>query len=164
MLCADQRAAMRWTRENIASFGGDPNRVFIVGQSAGSALVSCHLTRPESWPYFAAAGLESGAYYTGPTVAGAEVQFRALLQHLHCPPAVAGSAAGVECLVSKSTSELLAANEYFKDHVPSTGVGGTYGWRPSIDGVEMMDQVPALVYKAANNLPGGNLASVRLQS
>ena len=66
--------------------------------------------------------------------------------------------------MSKSTSELLAANEYFKDHVPSTGVGGTYGWRPSIDGVEMMDQVPALVYKAANNLPGGNLASVRLQS
>lgn len=74
--CVDQRAAMEWTHENIANFGGDPKRVFIVGQSAGSALVSCHLTRPASWPYFSAAGLESGAYYTGPTVAGAEVQFR----------------------------------------------------------------------------------------
>eukprot|EP01043_Picozoa_sp_COSAG02_P073108 COSAG02_NODE_14072_length_1313_cov_2.866557_1_plen_254_part_00 len=56
----DNRAAMLWTRENIAAFGGDPSRVFIVGQSAGSALVSCHLTRRQSWPYFSAAGLESG--------------------------------------------------------------------------------------------------------
>jgi carboxylesterase type B len=52
MRCAgiqDQRAAMVWTQKNIASFGGDPNRVFIVGQSAGANSVSQHLVRPKSW-------------------------------------------------------------------------------------------------------------------
>ena len=45
----DQRAAMEWTHENIAAFGGDPSRVFIVGQSAGANSVSNHMVRPKSW-------------------------------------------------------------------------------------------------------------------
>ena len=149
----DQRAAMRWTSQNIAAFGGDPTRVFIVGQSAGSALVSIHLTNPRSWPFFSAAGLESGAYYTGPTVAGCEPQFAALLEYLHCPAATAGrSTAAVDCLVGKPTSQLFAAYEHFKNHHPSVGVGGTFGWRPSIDGVELVDFVPVLAYKAAHKV------------
>jgi carboxylesterase type B len=129
-----------------------------VGQSAGSALVSCHLTRPQSWPFFSAAGLESGAYYTGPTVAGAEPQFRALLEYLGCPASNASQ--GVECLVNRPTSALVAANEYFRSHHPSVGLGGGYGWRPVIDGAEMTDMVPTLAYKAAHHLSGGQLAPV----
>lgn len=86
----------------------------------------------------------------------------ALLEHLQCPPVAKGSNAGLDCLLTKPASALLAANEYFQHHVPSTGLGGTYGFRPSIDGVEMVDQVPLLVYKAANKLQGGQLASVRV--
>ncbi|MGP4056130.1 carboxylesterase/lipase family protein [Mycobacterium sp. 4D054] len=57
---ADQQAALRWVRENIANFGGDPGRVTVAGESAGGMSVCDHLVAPDSQGLFDAAIIMSG--------------------------------------------------------------------------------------------------------
>jgi para-nitrobenzyl esterase len=55
----DQQAALRWVRDNIANFGGDPARVTIAGESAGGMSVCDHLVAPGSRGLFRAAIIQS---------------------------------------------------------------------------------------------------------
>lgn len=56
---ADQQAALRWVRDNIAAFGGDPDKVTIGGESAGGMSVCDHLVAPGSAGLFRAAIIQS---------------------------------------------------------------------------------------------------------
>ena len=56
---ADQQAALRWVRDNIARFGGDPDKVTVAGESAGGISVCDHLVAPDSAGLFRAAILQS---------------------------------------------------------------------------------------------------------
>ena len=56
----DQLTAMRWVKDNIASFGGDPENITIMGQSAGAMSVQQHCLSPLSEGLFQKAVMSSG--------------------------------------------------------------------------------------------------------
>ncbi|KAL7286277.1 hypothetical protein TKK_0019453 [Trichogramma kaykai] len=56
----DQSLALRWVKENIAAFGGDPERITLIGHSAGAASVHYHYLSPMSAGLFHAGISHSG--------------------------------------------------------------------------------------------------------
>jgi para-nitrobenzyl esterase len=100
----DQQAALRWVRDNIARFGGDPRKVTIAGQSAGGLAVLEHLIAPGSRGLFSRAIVESGAVaLTQQPLAAAERDGEALAAKAGCPDQSAA------CLRGLPASALVAA-------------------------------------------------------
>lgn len=58
----DMQAALRWVQKNIESFGGDPQRVTIDGESAGAIMVAAMVGSPEGKGLFKRAAAQSGAW------------------------------------------------------------------------------------------------------
>ncbi|KAK4306813.1 hypothetical protein Pmani_021398 [Petrolisthes manimaculis] len=56
----DQTLALTWVKDNIAAFGGDPNKVTILGGSAGAASVHYQMLAPSAAGLFSGAIMESG--------------------------------------------------------------------------------------------------------
>lgn len=57
----DVLQSLKWLKNNIAAFGGDPENITLFGQSSGSALISLLMTMPEAQGLFRRAILQSGS-------------------------------------------------------------------------------------------------------
>ncbi|GAA1656051.1 carboxylesterase/lipase family protein [Actinoplanes couchii] len=67
----DILAALRWTAENIANFGGDPDNIMVWGESGGGAKTAAVHTMPAAAKLFHKGSIESAAPLRFPTRAGA---------------------------------------------------------------------------------------------
>ena len=120
----DQIAALRWTRENIAAFGGDPEQVTVYGLSAGGKSVTNLLASPLTKGLIRRAAESSGGdHVKNPEQASdlAGRYFRMLgttSQRIRAVPA----------------ADILAAQLAVADPTAATWV-----WRPSVDGAALTD-------------------------
>jgi para-nitrobenzyl esterase len=101
----DQLAALRWVRENIAKFGGDPTNITVFGQSAGAQDTSLLMSSPLSKDLFQRAIAESGSAVNPPMplLADAERSGQKLATALKAP---AGDGA-IKYLRGMSAPDLL---------------------------------------------------------
>ncbi|GAA3431211.1 carboxylesterase/lipase family protein [Kutzneria kofuensis] len=133
----DQIAALRWVRDNIAAFGGDPRQVTLGGVSAGAKSVATLMAAPSASGLFQRAISQSGGgdHVTTVEVARATVD-RLGIDRRHIP--------------SVPARELLAAQQ-----TVSPPLYGVWTWRPVVDGTVLPD-VPA------RRIAAGSAAKVAL--
>lgn len=102
----DQQAVLRWVQRNIAMFGGDPTRVALGGQSAGSYNTGANVLSPLSKGLFNRAIFMSspGFSYNFPPASEALAKGRGLAEAIGCP---GDDAAAATCLRELSVARLL---------------------------------------------------------
>jgi para-nitrobenzyl esterase len=138
----DQQAALRWVRDNISQFGGDPGNVTIAGTSSGGQSVGLQLVSPASGGLFHRAIIQS-AYPTSRWASDAEAkaQGNAFAAALQCND----PAQVLTCMRSASRTAVLGALPQASQQVAEPP--GRVFWEPSVDGVVIPDQ-PRVLFNA----------------
>jgi para-nitrobenzyl esterase len=163
---ADLVAALQWVQENIGSFGGDPGKVMIFGQSGGGGKVVRLMHMPEAKGLFHSVSAQSGGNnnYRGSDVAAnikAQQTIAAhVLKQLNLAPSDLDKLKTVPyyTLITAGTAALRSAAQ-------ELGVNNIGGWNPIADDEYVMrefcdwaDNIPLVAGSVFSEF-GGNLQS-----
>ena len=156
----DQLEAIKWVKNNIAKFGGNPNNITLMGESAGACSVSLHLLSPLSRNLFSQAIMQSASALAPWGVVSKKEALRrslALAKNLNCPHDRQNVRASINCLRAMDGAKLVGAEWA---NVTFGFTGGIGVFTPIIDGA-FLDEHPGAAmrnknFKKANILLGSN--------
>ncbi|PCD02469.1 carboxylesterase [Sphingomonas spermidinifaciens] len=137
----DLTAALQWVQENIASFGGDPDKVMIYGQSGGGSKVTTLLGMDSAKGQFGRAIVMSGGGGNSPSAEQSRDFARAVVKRLD----IGTGRTALEALQKMEWAKLVEAGNAVAGEIngPARGLPGPgapppatprVGWGPTVDG------------------------------
>ncbi|CAH1781139.1 unnamed protein product [Owenia fusiformis] len=131
----DQQLAIRWVKDNIALFGGDPKKITLFGESSGATSVTQQAIAPSNRGLFQRVISQSGTIFTEYAFHHKDM-LQAVLKtarSLNCTDVSVRKL--IECLQGVDAEELLNASRPALD-----GIDVIWGWNPVVDGKFIIKQ------------------------
>ncbi|XP_078619577.1 crystal protein-like [Branchiostoma floridae x Branchiostoma japonicum] len=127
----DQIEALKWVQQNIADFGGDKDKVTVIGQSAGSDSIAVLLTSDRAADLF-----HQGIMLSVPFSITHKTQFEAIRLGNDFTKFTNCSTGDMKCLRSKSSDVILDAQEEASTYIadPFRLLEIFLQWGPTVDG------------------------------
>ena len=129
--------ALRWVRDNIEVFGGDPERVTIAGQSGGGGKVSTLMAMPEAKGLFHRAIVMSGSFQPALPPTQSRALADAVLRELSITPSTLASLADVPTAALIAAGTAAVKSVFGPMTLPGIGRGPLRtinSWAPAADG------------------------------